>query len=83
MTAFFDLYRKGMTAQHLTTELCKLGFVELRREKEAQAELGKLLETNPDFSIEAYVTLTKRILPFKDYTFLDRQIELLRKAGLK
>jgi hypothetical protein len=56
--------------------------MELGREEEARAEVQKLLEQHPDFSIEAYIKAMKRT-PFKDYAFLDRQIELLRKAGLK
>ena len=57
-------------------------YMELGREKEARAEARKLLEQHPDFSIEAYTKRIKAGFPFKDYAFLDRQIELLRKAGL-
>jgi adenylate cyclase len=57
-------------------------YMELGREEEARAEAEKLLEHHPDFSTKAYIKATKRI-PFKDFAFLDRQIELLRKAGLK
>ncbi len=57
-------------------------YMELGREEEARAEAMKLLKIHPDFSIEAHTKAIKRI-PFKDYAFLDRQIELLRKAGLK
>ena len=57
-------------------------YMELGREKEAGAEARKLLEQHPDFSIEAYTKRIKAGFPFKDYAFLDRQIELLRKAGL-
>jgi hypothetical protein len=56
--------------------------MELGREDEAKAELRKLLDIQPDFSIESHTKSIRR-RPFKDYAFLDRQIELLRKAGLK
>jgi adenylate cyclase len=39
------------------------------------------LEQHPDFSIEAYIKQIKRA-PFKDHAFLDRQIEIFRKAGI-
>jgi adenylate cyclase len=57
------------------------GQMALGRMEEAQAEAEKCLEKHPDFSVEAYTKAIKRF-PFKDYKFLDRQIELLRKAGL-
>ena len=58
-------------------------YMELGREKEARAEARSLLEQRPDFSIEAYIESTKRSLAFRDYAFLDHQIELLHNAGLK
>ncbi len=57
-------------------------YMELGREEEARAEAQKLLEQHPDFSVEGYAKAIKRV-PFKDHAFLDRQIELLRKVGLK
>jgi adenylate cyclase len=57
------------------------GSMELRREAEARDEARKLLEQHPDASLGAYVKAMKRI-PFKDHAFVDRQVELLRKAGL-
>ena len=56
-------------------------YTELGQEKEARTEVRKLLEQHPDFSIEAYTKAIKRI-PFKDYSFLDRQIEIMRKLGI-
>jgi len=47
--------------------------------EEAQAEVEKCLEQHPDFSIEAYIKAMKR-QPFRDYTLLDRQTELLHKV---
>jgi tetratricopeptide (TPR) repeat protein len=58
-------------------------YMELGQEKEARNEVRQLLDQHPDFSIEAYINRTKRSLPFSGYAFLDRQVELLRKAGLK
>ena len=56
-------------------------YMELGREKEARAEARKLLEKRPNFSLEVHIKHTKKA-PFKDYAFLDRQIELLRNAGI-
>ena len=54
----------------------------LGQEKEAQIEVQKLPKKYPDFSIETYVKREKR-RDFKDKAYIDRQVELLRKAGLK
>ena len=55
--------------------------MELGREAEARDEARKLLEQHPDLSLTGYVKAMKR-LSFKDHGFVDRQVELLRKAGL-
>ena len=55
-------------------------YMELGREEEARTEVQKLLEQHPNASIEGFIDSMKR--RFKDVAFLDRQIELLRKAGL-
>jgi len=57
-------------------------YMELGWEEEARAEAQRLLELHPNISLEGYTEDMKRS-PFKDVAFLDRQIELLRKAGLK
>jgi len=57
-------------------------YMELGREGDARVEAQKLLEQDPNVSVAALIEETKRF-PFKDYAFLDRHIELLRKAGLK
>jgi len=54
--------------------------MELGQKEEARAEAKKLLEKHPDFSIKAFANRTKN--SHKDLSFLDRHIELLRKAGL-
>lgn len=54
--------------------------MELGQEEEARAEAKNLLEKHPDFSIKALVNRIKK--GYKDLSFLDRHIELLRKAGL-
>jgi adenylate cyclase len=56
-------------------------YMELGREEEAQAQVRKLLKKWPNFSLEVHTKRTKKA-PFKDYAFLDSQIELLRKAGI-
>jgi len=55
-------------------------YMELGQKEEARAEAKKLLEKHPNFSIKALVNRIKR--SYKDLSFLDRHIELLRKAGL-
>ena len=55
--------------------------VESGQIEEARAEVGRLLEVHPDFSIADAVRLI-RAAPFKDHSFLDQHIELLRTAGL-
>ena len=57
-------------------------YMELGREKEAKSEVRKLIEKHPNFFIDAYIK-KERLRPYKDHAFLDRQAELLRKAGLK
>jgi adenylate cyclase len=49
------------------------------REQEARAEAAEVLRLNPSFSVDNY----GRALPFKDQAQIDRNIEALRKAGLK
>ena len=56
-------------------------YMELGQKEEARAEAKKLLEKHPDFSIKAIADRIKK--SHKDLSFLDRHIELLRKAGLK
>jgi adenylate cyclase len=50
----------------------------LGRMEEAQAEVAELLRLNPQASLETF-----RFIPFKDPVVLERQLEALRKAGLK
>jgi adenylate cyclase len=49
------------------------------REKEARAEAEEVLRLNPKFSLEGYA----KIIRFKDQAQIDRNIEALRRAGLK
>jgi adenylate cyclase len=56
-------------------------YMEQGSDEKARSEVKKLLLQHPDISIEAYNKLIRRS-PFKNYGFLDRQIELLRKAEL-
>jgi len=56
-----------------------LAYSELGREEEARAEAAKILQLNPNFSLEA---LRPR-LPYKDPAVLERQLAAWRKAGLK
>jgi hypothetical protein len=46
---------------------------------EAKAEVSEVLRINPDYSLESL----KEKIPFKDQTFLEKGIEILRKSGLR
>jgi len=59
-----------------------VSYMALGEEKKAKTEVEKLLKKHPDFSIETYIKREKRS-DFKDKAYIDRQVELLRKAGLK
>jgi tetratricopeptide (TPR) repeat protein len=54
-------------------------YSELGREEEARAEAAEVLRISPAFSLEVW----KQRSPQKDPVVLERQIEALRKAGLK
>lgn len=54
-------------------------YTELDRLEEAQAEAGKVLRINPNFSLEGY----KLFWPMKDSAIMERTLTALRKAGLK
>ena len=69
------------TSDHWAMLWLIASYMELGREKEARAEALKLLQKRSNFSLDVHIKRTKRV-PFKDYAFLDRQIELLRKAGI-
>ena len=50
----------------------------LGRIAESRAAWAEALRVSPDFSIER----RRRVLPFRDPDFFERQVEGLRKAGL-
>jgi adenylate cyclase len=77
---FLERQTKGALARNVWHWLIS-SYMELDREKSAKEELKKLMIQHPDCSIEAHIRFVKRA-PYKDFSFLDRQIELLRKAGL-
>jgi adenylate cyclase len=54
-------------------------FGEAGRMEEARAEVSEVLRINPDYSLESL----KEKIPFKDQTFLEKGMEILRQAGLK
>ena len=53
--------------------------VELNKGEEARAEAREVLRLHPSFSLDHFA----KTLTFKDQAFVDRRIDLLRKAGLK
>ncbi len=57
-------------------------YMALGQEKKAKTEAQKLLKEYPDFSIETYIKREKRS-DYKDKAYIDRQVELMGKAGLK
>jgi adenylate cyclase len=74
-----DLQQHGILARDAWHCLIA-SYMELGQEEEARAEAKRLREKHPDFSIKAVVNRIKK--SYKDLSFLDRHIELLRKAGL-
>lgn len=54
-------------------------FGESGRMDEARAEVLEVLRINPDYSLQSL----KEMIPFKDQTFLEKSIEILRKSGLR
>lgn len=52
-------------------------YVELGREAEARGETKEVLRLHPKFSLEHFA----KAFTFKDQAYVDRRIELLRKAG--
>ncbi len=77
---FLERQQHGPVARDLWHWLIA-SYMELGQEEEARTETQRLLEQHPNGSIEGYTDRIKRS-SFKDITFLDRQIELLRKAAL-
>jgi tetratricopeptide (TPR) repeat protein len=61
---------------HVSLAIC---YAELGQQEEAQAEIAEVLRLNPNYSLGVW----KQRLPFKDPAVLERQIDALRKAGLK
>jgi adenylate cyclase len=56
-----------------------VSYGELGREEQARAEGREVLRLHPKFSLDYFA----KTLTYKDQSFVDRRIELLRKAGLK
>jgi adenylate cyclase len=54
-------------------------YAELGKDEEARAEVREVLRLHPKFSLDYFA----KIYTFKDQSFVDRRVELLRKAGLK
>jgi adenylate cyclase len=54
-------------------------YIAMGREKEARIEAGEVLRINPNFSLDNYA----KLLYHKDQSLIDRNIDALRKAGLK
>ena len=54
-------------------------YVELGREEEAHAEAREVLRLYPKFSLEYFA----KVLTYKDQSFVEQRVDLLRKAGLK
>ena len=54
-------------------------YIWMGREKEARAEAAEVLRINPKFSLDLWA----KKLPSKDQSKIDKEIDALRKAGLK
>ena len=58
-----------------------LNYMKMGEEDQAKAAVEKLIKANPGFTISGYVRRLKNF-PFKDFDWLDKDAEILRKAGL-
>jgi len=65
-----------MMPAHVNLAAC---YAELGRLEEARAEVEEILRINPNFLLEGW----KQRAPFKDPEVLERDLTILRKAGLK
>jgi len=54
-------------------------YAELGRDEQAHAEVREVLRLHPKFSLDYFA----KTLTFKDQSFVNRRLELMRKAGLK
>ena len=54
-------------------------YIELGRDEQARAEVREVLRLHPKFSLDYFA----KTLTFKDQSFVNRRLELMRKAGLK
>lgn len=51
----------------------------LGRDEQARAEVREVLRLHPKFSLDSFA----KTLTFNDQSFVNRRLELMRKAGLK
>ena len=58
-----------------------VSYMNLGEEDQAMAVSEKLITANPEFTISGYVRKQKN-LPFKDFDWLEKDAEILRKVGL-
>ncbi|MCH8077277.1 MAG: hypothetical protein IIC64_15845, partial [SAR324 cluster bacterium] len=58
-----------------------VGYVNLGEENQAKAAVEKLIKAKPGFTISGYVR-TEKVLPYKDFDWLEEDAEILRKMGL-
>jgi adenylate cyclase len=61
---------------HLYLAMC---YASMGRDTDSSAEAKEILRINPKFSIESYA----KTLPYKDKADVEREVAVLRKAGLK
>jgi adenylate cyclase len=54
-------------------------YAELGKDEQARAEVREVLGLHPQFSLDSFA----KTLTFKDQSFVNRRLELMRKAGLK
>lgn len=56
-------------------------YMKMGKEEQAKAAAEKLINANPGFTISRYVRRMKN-WPFKDFDWLEEDVEILRKVGL-
>jgi adenylate cyclase len=54
-------------------------YAELGKDEQARAEVREVLGLHPQFSLDSFA----KTLTFKDQSFVNRRLELMRKAGLR
>ncbi len=75
---FLERALKGEYPPIYVHERLVIGYVRLGRMEEAQAHATEILKIKPDYTVGFY----RKIRSYKDKAYLEKAVDLLRKAGL-